>query len=145
MSQPTGEAHWPRTLERLLAATERRGGSTYSRADGYVTLIPPDRQSGSVPSIQVSDWGDDGAMIEVDVLIRVLADCQSDPDEPPYAVQLVEGIMDGGATETAHILHNELIELSWSIETPYGGADNLPDLPPGTTHFHRRIPPWDGR
>lgn len=115
----------------------------YRQRDGYATLIPPDRER--TPSIQIEDWGADGVMITVGQLVSVLADDEDDPndrDNTPYAVELVERIMDGGAVETAHVLDGELLALSWSIESGYRGADNTPELPPGTQHYSRRIAPW---
>lgn len=132
--------HWPHTRSLLQAAAVRRGGTAYVRGDGIV-LSPG--ETGQGVSIRIEDHGDDGALIQAGQIIKVLADCEDDGNEPVHAVELVEGIMDGRATETAHVLGDELVALSWTITSPHGGGSwGEPTLPEGTRAYSRRLPAW---
>jgi hypothetical protein len=136
--EPSDPNHWPRTSELLRATCERRGGTVYA-GKGHITLT----HSGDGEPIRVTDFGEDGARIETGWIVNVLADCDEHADRPPDVVQIVEGIMDGGAEEVVFCTDSgRWVGKRVIIRYPLGERRSGTEQPPQSRAYTRRIPAW---
>ncbi|HEY3001271.1 MAG TPA: hypothetical protein VGJ44_02885 [Kribbellaceae bacterium] len=130
-------AHWPTTAELLRAAAEKRGGHAFIYEHSAVL-------SGHGQSIKVSDLDADGILIEAGWTLRAAADCDPQPDGPPYGVELVEAIMDGHAQEFADITDTaEWVGVGYLIRSHTGSqSQGIDDPSPGVRRVSRTLPAW---
>jgi hypothetical protein len=130
-------AHWPTTAELLRAAAERRGGRAFVYEHSAVL-------SGNGQSIKVSDIDADGILIEAGWTLRAAADCDPQTDGPPYGIELVEAIMDGGAQEFADITDTgQWVGVGYLIQSRTGcQSQGSEDPPEGVRRVGRTLPAW---